>query len=668
MEKVAVIVSSAGQGSPLAESLDAICRQTRPPDEIIVVGPSGESAAVIDEFLRWRRDISLVPSDPAPGPAGPVSRALSLVTSAYVVWATTDQRLLPGFLEASMAALERHPEAGICFSETARVRDDAGAVQRLADIPGLAYIYDLSDLPEYMAPGEIVRRMRRAYLPITTSAVVVRRDALLAIGGYPKDLEWHADFFAHTAIALRYGACVVSRPLSLTRTTSDSYPHIALRDPVRQAPMLAAMLELLARPEYRDIRRAFRRCPSSLSPWGALMGEILLGRPRDWDLLPRYLAWKARDYKVARRLTWAGTVWTLALRLFSAVSWRTRAAFSGALASEVQRLRAEAQKLRAEGEHLQARLTAISEVRSELEARLNAVETRLDAAAAERDRLEERLRATADGVDEMARRLADAERERDQHRDALDGCRSALMAIRLPPMLVTTMPKSGTYYVSKLFAEGLGIETRIVSHQYFPHDVIRQPELRILSHGNCISQDHFGASRINLVHVGKHVNRMVVHLRDPRQAMLSYVYFLDTKQFRRSEAETLLFIYPPLPDDYYELDFEAKLDWAIENWLPLLVEWAREWVEAAKALEWPRIKFTRYEDLVADQDAFVRDLLAFFDIPYERFVWPQIETDEEVHFRRGEIDEWKRVFTAQQIAAANSKIPPELAERFSWPT
>ena len=264
------------------------------------------------------------------------------------------------------------------------------------------------------------------------------------------------------------------------------------------------------------------------------------------------------------------------------------------------------------------------------------------------------------------RRLADLRAEKHELGVRVGLLETALQRVRLPPILITTMPKSGTYYISKLFTQGLFIDSRIVSHQYFPYDVIRQPELRVLAHGNMVSQDHFGASKINLVHIARHVHRMVVHVRDPRQAMLSYVHYLVTPRFRQTEEETRLFIYPPMPDDFYELDLEARIDWAIDNWLPLLVEWTEEWVAAADTHDRPLIKFTRYEDLVTDRDRFVEDVLEFFRIPVERYFPPSIEPDEDIHFRKGEVAEWMTVFTPKQAAAASAKIPPGLAKQFGW--
>jgi glycosyltransferase involved in cell wall biosynthesis/uncharacterized coiled-coil DUF342 family protein len=785
---VAVVLSNYNHGRYLPESLGGICGQTRPADEIIVIddGSTDDSVAIIEDFAHRYPAIRFVRNEQNLGLQESITRALGLVTADYLAWAAADDRLLPEFLEESMAVLERHPEAGLCFSELSVLKGDTGQVERFALEPSVRHIFDLSDLPEFMTPERIMRRMERAFLPITANSVVVRRDALLAIGGYLRALQWHSDHFAYLVVALRHGACVVPETLALIRAHPGSYSHGGMRDPVRQTVVLTAVLDILGRPDYRDIRRAFRRCPSNFSPWGIQMLELMLRRSRDWDLFVPYFWWKVREYRRGHGLSRPATFWRFGKRALATTRRRLHArhpwlrgplrraydelagrlgaitAERDGLGGELRRSQEELQSVRheatAQREHLHARLRAVAVVRDDLEARLNqgvleqeqvgaqvqataaerdalylqlktvvaerddlagqvlalsvereelrgqfeataaerealqeqgqALSTQRDALAeevralgAQRDALEERLQALGAERDALSARAGELETETSRLKEELsqihgdfvsiktiaEEYRGALEKTRLPPLLITTMPKSGTYYLSKLFGDGLFIGTRIVSHQYFPHDVIRQPELRALSRGNCVSQDHFGASPINLTHIARHVDRLVVHLRDPRQAMLSYVHFLDTKQFRRNEQETLLFIYPPLPDDYYRLEFPAKLDWAIEHWLSLLVEWVAEWVEAAATWDRPRIKFTRFEDLVADRDAFFRDVLAFFGIPLERFIPPRIEPDDEIHFRKGEIDEWRRVFTPAQIAAAAAKIPKPLAARFGWP-
>ena len=719
---VAVVMSNFNHARYLEESLGGICAQTRPADEIFVIddASSDHSVSIIEKYAGQYPTIRFLRNETRLGVQGAISRVLPLVQADYLVWTSADDRLLPDFLQKSMAVLERHPQAGLCFSETAELKGDSGVVVRFAAEPSVAHIFDLADLPEYMARRDIERRMKRAYLPIAANTVVVRRDALQALGSYPHQLEWHADYLAYYAIALKHGACAVPETLALIRATPGSYSQ-AMREPARQRAVLAAMLDLLARHPYRDIRKAFRRCPSNFSPWGTQMLKLLLRRPGDWDLLVPYLAWKVREYKRGNGLTWWQAVHSLSRRLSRSVRWRVANRLASGLAhegspapvAEFSPSLPELSPLVAELSHLRGRLKASAAIRDQIETQLNASDVTLagfsnehravvkeleeiktradqereslakDLEAAKREAVEMRV-----DRDSLTKDLEAAKREAAEmrvDRDSLAGelqvvksdyasikniadeYRKGLEASRLPPLLFTTMPKSGTYYISKLFGDGLFIGKRIVSHQYFPDDVIRQPELRVLSRGNCISQDHFGASRINLTHIGRHVDRMIVHLRDPRQAMLSYVHYLDDERFRKNEQETRLFIYPPLPEDFYELEISSRIDWAIESWLPLLVQWVEGWVEAAEKQARPDIKFTRFEDMVANRDAFVSEVLAYFGIPRERFFEPNIVEDPEIHFRKGETDEWRRVFNAAQSAAASARIPAALASRFGWP-
>jgi len=334
---VAVILSNNNHGRYLPQSLGGICEQTRPADEIVVIDDGSlDSVGVIEEFTSRYPQIRFFRNPRNMGLQASIARVLPLVHSDYLVWAASDDRLLPSFLDRSMAVLDRHPQAGLCFSELAVIRPEPGDVQRFAVEPSVRHIFDLSDLPEYMTPAQVMRRMKRAYLPITSNSVVVRRDALLAMGGYPGDLEWCSDSFAYVVIALRHGACVVPEPLALIRPNPGSYSDRVREDSVRQRKVLMAMLDILARPEYRDVRRALRACPSNFSPWRGLMLKLQLRNPRDWDLFVPYLMWKIREYKRGHRLTWRRTAWELGVRGEQAVARRVRAGASGLQ----QRLRA----------------------------------------------------------------------------------------------------------------------------------------------------------------------------------------------------------------------------------------------------------------------------------------------------------------------------------------
>lgn len=264
---------------------------------------------------------------------------------------------------------------------------------------------------------------------------------------------------------------------------------------------------------------------------------------------------------------------------------------------------------------------------------------------------------------ELKKRCQALEAETQALKERAEGLENLLKAVKVRPILITTMPKSGTYYISNVLAQGLNTNTRIVSNQYFPYDTIRYFELKALAENGEISQDHFNASPINLTHISRYFDRLIVHVRDPRQAMLSWIHYIE--EFA-DNPETYLFIYPPLPDGYFEMDLTDKIDWGIENWLPSLVEWTQEWVRAARTNNDIDIKITHYEDLIRSPEGFMRDMVTFCGIPQERFIMPRLEASEDIHFRKGDPDEWRSVFTSDQIAAANGKIPRGLARNMNW--
>lgn len=410
---VAIVMANYNHGRYLHESLGGIAAQTRPADEVLIIddGSTDDSVEIIQRFIAANPGVRFLRNKGRLGVHESISRVLPFVTSDYIVWTAADDRLLPHFLERSMGALERHPHAGLCFSETTQLLGDSGVTVPFAKEPTVKHTFDLSDLPEYLSPRAIVKRMKRAYLPIAANTVVAKREALLALKGYPSQLEWYADSFAYTAIALRYGACVVADTLAVIRTTTGSYSN-AMYDPVKQRVILARLLDLLAAPEYRDIRRIYRACPSNFSPGWGLMLRVQMQKVRDWDLLLPYFIWKVREYKRGYGLTWG----EMAVRLFRRIGFgRQRRRLQAEIhairaaheadnarhASELQAARAahEADSARHASE-LEAACVALADARAELKTRLEEFQSKRDALEQEVNSLQirsGRLEAERDG-------------------------------------------------------------------------------------------------------------------------------------------------------------------------------------------------------------------------------------------------------------------------------
>jgi Glycosyl transferase family 2 len=296
MSTVAVVLCNYNHARYLPDSLGHIYAQTRPADQVLVIddGSTDDSWEIIQAFARDHPDLQAHANRHNLGLEASIAKALQLVRCDYMVWVAADDRLLPPFLERNMAVLSRHPGAALSFSEVVVLKGDSEEVDRFATNPDAPRIFDLSGLPEYLSPEQLRKRMKRGYLPIASNTAVIRVDALKGFGGFPAALRWFADSFVCTALAMRRGACVIAEPLALIRSRPESYSQ-TMRDVRQQRQVLTALLELLARPQLRDIRAFMRDCPSNLTVYDPLILRLLAQRRRDWDLLAAYAPWKLRE-------------------------------------------------------------------------------------------------------------------------------------------------------------------------------------------------------------------------------------------------------------------------------------------------------------------------------------------------------------------------------------
>lgn len=223
-------------------------------------------------------------------------------------------------------------------------------------------------------------------------------------------------------------------------------------------------------------------------------------------------------------------------------------------------------------------------------------------------------------------------------------------------ILLNTMPKSGSVYILKSLAQIVGLETMHLGNP--ANGQISAQDILAFRAGEHIAQNHLAPSAENLQLLKQFKPKMVLHLRDPRQALLSWVYHLDWKS--RTEPGSL-----KMRPGYFDHSISSKIDFQIENYLPRLVSWAERWVEIADQGKLPILITSQYE-LRRDEKAFFNAILSFYQIELD-FTPPTLpRTLEETHFRKADPEEWKRTFTPEQAARATSAIPHALNRRFGW--
>jgi hypothetical protein len=232
-------------------------------------------------------------------------------------------------------------------------------------------------------------------------------------------------------------------------------------------------------------------------------------------------------------------------------------------------------------------------------------------------------------------------------------------------ILLNTMPKSGSVYVLKSLAKILRLRTMYIGNQYGLIDQIDVKDALTFSGGGFVSQNHLAASPENLQILQHFKLKMVLHLRDPRQALLSWIHHLHYIADGNDRSEQLLYFAPRPPVGYFAFSLSRQIDWQIENYMPQLVLWATRWVEIADRGTIP-ILITHQNDLRLEEKAFFDAILAFYRIDLDYALPNLARTMDETHFRKADPMEWRRTFTPAQAIRATSMIPESLSKRFGW--
>jgi len=153
------------------------------------------------------------------------------------------------------------------------------------------------------------------------------------------------------------------------------------------------------------------------------------------------------------------------------------------------------------------------------------------------------------------------------------------------------------------------------------------------------------------------IHRVIVHVRDPRQTLVSMVHHLD--------------MYPEqmvgLRASAKEADTVSAKAMAVLRFYRQEVSWITRWVEMEKHIA---VHFSTFESMVSDWDRFVDRYIDFYGGYSKVFSKKDAETRHETldyHFRSGRSDEWREVFSKEQADELSAMLPQNLKDRFDWP-
>jgi hypothetical protein len=235
----------------------------------------------------------------------------------------------------------------------------------------------------------------------------------------------------------------------------------------------------------------------------------------------------------------------------------------------------------------------------------------------------------------------------------------------VPGVLLNTLPKSGSVFLFHTLSRSLQCGRMHVGNMYSLVDQIGLERMRRFVGGGYISQNHLAPSPENLQILEHFRCPVVLHLRDPRQALVSWTHHADSVYRRQGEEALLLFPRRP-PAAYFSWDLTQKLDWQIDHYWPVLIDWLERWLDVHDAARFP-VLLTTYGELCGDIVGLCRRICDFCGVAADRFRFVELPKTDEYHYRLADDGEWLRVLSAGQIDRVNRTLPPEIAYRLGWP-
>lgn len=249
----------------------------------------------------------------------------------------------------------------------------------------------------------------------------------------------------------------------------------------------------------------------------------------------------------------------------------------------------------------------------------------------------------------------------------------------LPPVLLIALPKSGSIYLQRAVRRTLRVPVHHIAAAGMSGASFRHADLCRFEQGNVVCREHLQPRAFTLKVLARHgVKRAVLHLRDPRAAIVSWTRHMDRLLTSRGLRSVELSCETAVPDAYQHWGFERRLDWQVENKMPSFVRWIEDWLKLVAGSRDVEFLVTDYAELCEDGRGLVARILDFNGIDYRpdwismpstRFgknnIFSIIEARQPTGAKR--VPPWISFMPPEILRAANARLPDVLVDRFDWP-
>lgn len=200
--RISIVIPLYNKEQHILDTLECIQQQSFQNYEIIIVddGSTDNSLKIVKEYKDPR--IKIISQTNA-GAAAARNRGVNEATSNHVAFMDADDRWENNYLETMVSLIELYPEA-IIYGSNYKIIENGE--ENVLDFPGI--IQEKGYLSNYFISGKI-------YTPLWTSAVIVRKDAFLKLGGFPLECKVCEDIDLWCRMAAIGKVAYINIPLAI---------------------------------------------------------------------------------------------------------------------------------------------------------------------------------------------------------------------------------------------------------------------------------------------------------------------------------------------------------------------------------------------------------------------------------------------------------------------
>jgi glycosyltransferase involved in cell wall biosynthesis len=259
MPAISVVIPTYNGEKTIKETLDSIINQTFRDLEIIIIN-DGSQDSTLKAIANIQDPRIMVFSYPNAGVSVSRNRGIERAKGEYISFIDDDDLWTAEKLESQLKLLQENPDAAVAYSWTDWIDEKSQLIGEGVHLTITGDVYSKLLLVDFIGSG---------------SNVLIRKQALIEVGGFDDSLVHAEDWDLWLKLAKRYHFVAVPSPQILYRKSSDSASANVLK-------MEAGSL--------KAIERAYAEAPESLQH---LKPDTLANRYK-------YLTWKALEKPTMR--------------------------------------------------------------------------------------------------------------------------------------------------------------------------------------------------------------------------------------------------------------------------------------------------------------------------------------------------------------------------------